>query len=415
VLYGEARITFIQLNVRFGGRIAAAAALAAALCSLSLRAAEVGMDPRLREFEEYFQANVVPRVPGAALAVVAEGQVQLLKSYGIRKADASEPVTKDTVFRLASVSKSFAAAAAGILVRKQLLEWDTKINSRLDINFKNPDYGRQITLRNVLSHSTGLVQHAYTDLVEENVPYSDIIVRLKDVDFICPPGKCYTYQNVVFSLTGDVIESVTGKSYEDFVRENLFRPLGMGTASIGWRSFYATADRATPHVKRNQRWLPVNVKPNYYSVAPAAGVNASINDMKQWLLAQLGKRPDVLPTPTLNEMQSPAVRTTPYQAHYKNRKELGEVGYGLGWRVFDYGATKNFVHHGGYVQGMVSEIIFNRDLQMGMVFLTNSDVSFAGDLVFKFLEIYQGSGATPPSNAGTPVPSRHVSIAHNTN
>ena len=351
------------------------------------------VDERLREFEDYFSTTILPHVPGAALTVVANGQVELIKPYGVRKAGANDRVTVDTVFRLASVSKSFASAAAGILVREKLLDWDTKVNSRLEkITFKNPTYGSEITVRNLLSHTTGLVQHAYTDLLEGNVPYNDIIGRLKDVDFICPPGKCYTYQNVIFSLSGDVIQSVSGKTYEDFVRDNLFRPLGMRTASFGLLSFKSTEDRATPHVWRKQKWQPVDVRENYYNVAPAAGINASITDMKQWLLAQMGKRPDVLPTRILDDLQAPAITTTPYQAHYKNRKELGGISYGLGWRIFDYGGNKHFVHHSGYVQGTLSTIVFNRDLQLGMVFLTNSEIPYAQDLVFKFLEIYQKPG-----------------------
>ena len=369
--------------------------LLAAFLTLPAHAADLadGADNRLLELEEYFNATILPHIPGAALAVVANGQVELIKPYGVRKAGANDRITVDTVFRLASVSKSFASAAAGILVREKLLDWDTKVNSRLEkITFKNPTYGSEITVRNLLSHTTGLVQHAYTDLLEGNVPYNDIIGRLKDVDFICQPGKCYTYQNVIFSLSGDVIQSVSGKTYEEFVRDNLFRPLGMRTASFGLVSFKSTEDRATPHVWRKQKWQPVDVRENYYNVAPAAGINASITDMKQWLLAQMGKRPDVLPTRILDDLQAPAITTTPYQAHYKNRKELGGISYGLGWRIFDYGGNKHFVHHSGYVQGTLSTIVFNRDLQLGMVFLTNSEIPYAQDLVFKFLEIYQKPG-----------------------
>ena len=367
------------------------------LIAAQVRAADLPIrtDPRLQEFISYFTANVLPHVPGAALAIVADGRVEIIKPYGVRKAGTKDPVTTDTVFRLASVSKAFASTATGILVRDKLLDWDTKVNSRLEhVTFKNPVYGNEITVRNLLSQTTGLPQHAYTDLLEGNVPYDDIIGRLKYVDFICQPGKCYSYQNVVFSLSGDVIQSVSGISYEEFVRDNLFRPLGMRTASFGLQSFNSTADLATPHVWRKQKWQPITVRESYYHVAPAAGINASITDMKQWLLAQMGQRPDVLPTPILNDLQSPAISTTPYQAHYKNRKELGDVSYGLGWRIFDFGETKNFVHHGGYVQGTLSEIVFNRDLQLGMVFLTNSEISSAQDLVFKFLEIYQKPGQT---------------------
>ena len=369
----------------------------ALLFSVQVHAADsvTGTDDRLREFEDYVSKNIIPYVPGAALAIVADGKVELLKSYGVRKAGSADPVTTNTIFRLASVSKSFASTATGLLVRDKLLEWDTRVNARLEhLAFKNPRYGDQITVRNLLSHTTGLVQHAYTDLLEENVPYNDLIGRLKDVNFVCPPGKCYSYQNVIFSLSGDVIRSVSGKTYEEFVKDNLFQPLGMRTASFGLESFNAAPDHATPHIWRNQKWLPIKVQENYYHVAPAAGINASIRDMQQWLLAQLGQRPDVLPSAILDDLQSPAIRTTPYQAHYKKRKDLKGVAYGLGWRIFDYGKNRNFVHHAGYVRGTVSEIVFNRDMQLGLVFLTNSEIPNAQELIFKFLDIYEQPRST---------------------
>ena len=348
------------------------------------------IDPRLQEFENYLSENVLPNVPGAALVVVADGKVQLVMPYGIRREGAGEPVTPDTVFRLASVSKTFASAATGLLVRDNQLQWDMPIESRLkNLRFKEPDYGRQITMRNLLSQTTGLVPQAYTNLLEDNVPYKVIVGRLREVDFICPPGTCYSYQNVAFSLAGDVIQSVTGEPYERYVRESLFQPLGMRTASFGWQAFKSADNHATPHIWRRQQWQPVEVKKNYYNVAPAAGINASINDMQQWLLAQLGQRPDVLPVDTLDKLQARIISTTPYQAHYRNSKELGDVSYGLGWRIFDYGNNRNFVHHGGWVQGMLSEMVFNRELKLGMVFLTNSEIQNAGDIVFKFLDIYQ--------------------------
>jgi len=356
-------------------------------------------DDRLLEFEEYYTENILPNVPGAALAVVADGKLQLLKIDGIRKEGTSDPVTADTIFRLASVSKTFASAAAGVLVGNKRLDWDTPVSSRLsDVKFKDPEYGKKITVRNLLSQTTGLVPHAYTNLLEENIPYKVIVGRLREVDFICPPGKCYSYQNVVFSLTGDIIQSVTGEPYEEFVRESLFQPLGMRTASFGLQWFNSSNNHATPHVWRKMRWQPVEVNGNYYNVAPAAGINASISDMGQWLLAQLGQRPDVLPVTILDEMQTRTIRTTPSQAHFRNNKGLGEVSYGLGWRIFDYGNQKNYIHHGGWVSGMVSEMVFNRELQMGMVFLTNAEIKHAGELIFKFLEIYQKPGPANTEN-----------------
>ena len=343
----------------------------------------------VREFENYLAENVLPYVPGAAVVVVAQGQVRLLQAYGMRETGGHEPVDPDTVFRLASVSKTFASAAAGLLVNDNQVSWDTPIVSRVkQITFKDPELGSKITLQNVLSQTTGLVPHAFTNLIEDNVRYQSILGRLNEVDFVCPPGTCYTYQNVAYSLSGDFIESVSGKAYEEFVAERLFQPLHMDDASFGLDAFKASDNKATPHVRRRQQWNPVAVKPTYYRVAPAAGVNASISDMGEWLQAQLGQRQDILPEQVLDSLHSRAVSTTRRQAHYKRQDGISNTAYGLGWRIFDFAEHKNFIHHSGWVQGTLADMVFNRELQLGMVFLTNAESPDTTDLIFKFLDAF---------------------------
>jgi len=158
----------------------------------------------------------------------------------------------------------------------------------------------------------------------------------------------------------------------------------MKGASLGFKAFQSTRNRAIPHVKVRKRWRPTRVLPTYYRLAPAAGVNASIRDMGQWLLAQLGQRPDVLSPEILDMTQTPVIANKQRKRH----RALGATYYGLGWRIFDFGRYQNFVHHGGWVKGNRSVMVFNRELQMGMVFLTNAETNLARKVVFRFLELY---------------------------
>ncbi len=354
----------------------------------------------LHDFEAYLQETVTDEVPGAALVVVDNGKVSLLKTYGVKKLGQPAPISPETVFRLASVSKTMAATAAAILVRDYQVSWNTPLASVLDsLQFKNPTYGQQISLKNIMSHSTGLIPHAYTNLVEHGVPFKKILGKLSGVDFVCAPGECYGYQNVVFSLVGDVVKAKSGMAYEDYVTNKLFRPLGMENASIGLKPFTKNRNHATPHIKLKKRWRPVKkISPNYYNIAPAAGVNASIKDMSEWLLAQMGHNQNVLPNELLDQLQTPVIKTTKSQSHYGQRAEVAGSYYGLGWRIFDFGDYHGFVHHGGWVQGMRSEVVFNRELQIGMVFLTNSESRFASDVIFKFLELYSNSNPRQTEN-----------------
>ena len=341
------------------------------------------------QFESLHVRSLVDQTPGGALVIVERGQVVMQRTYGVTQSGGQEPVTDATLFRIASLSKSFAAAAASILVRDTSVTWQTPLKAHLaHLEFKEPALGEQINLRHIMSQTTGLMPHAYTNLIEENMSYPKILSRLNRVDHVCPPGRCYGYQNVVFSLVGDLVESQTSLDYPSFVRRELFEPLDMSRASFGHKPYVEDTNRARPHVWNGKRWRTVRATDHYYKVPPAAGVNASLSDMTTWLLAQLGQRPAVLNDDLLEEMHRGIIRTSRYKAHYPKRPKLGDVYYGLGWRVFDYGAQQGFVHHGGYVRGMTSSMVFHRPSQTGMVLLTNAEPRGINELVLDFADMH---------------------------
>ncbi len=353
------------------------------------------------EFQQTVEKKIVPYAPGVALAVIADGHVRVLSTYGVKRARSSDLVNTDTLFRLASVSKSFGATAAALLVRDGLVTWDSPITGLLpQVEFSNPRYGEQLTVKNIMSQSTGLPTQTNSNFIEEGQSFDEVVRRLRNVSFICPPGKCYNYQNVTYSLIAPIIQKKTGKTYEQYVTERIFNPLGMHTASFGVAGFKANNNYASPHVGTRKGWAATDVNENYYRFAPAAGINASINDMTRWVLAQLGHNPEVLPPMLLNTVQAKVTRNTPAQNHYGSREGVTDSHYGLGWRVFDYRGDKNFVHHGGGVQGFRSEVVFNRELQIGMVVLTNTG-HLAGDIIFDFLDAYEDEkrGERRPSPA----------------
>jgi beta-lactamase class C len=338
-------------------------------------------------FESEFVLPLLDQTPGGALVIVENGEVAFQKVYG--KRDDKNPVTDETLFRIASLSKTFASAAASILVEDTSVTWQTPLKSNLDyLKFKEPAYGQQITLRHLMSQTTGLMPHAYTNLIEENMSFKRIVDRLERVDFVCQPGRCYGYQNVVFSLVADLVEAKTEIQYPEYVQQEIFEPLHMGRASFGYSSFINDANHATPHVWTGKRWRAVRSTSHYYKVPPAAGVNASISDMREWLLAQIGEKPEVLDSAMLDTMHQGVIKTSRQQAHYPYRKALGKIQYGLGWRIFDYGNLNGLVHHGGYVKGMVSAMVFHRPSQTGMVLMLNSEPRGMNELVLNFAELY---------------------------
>lgn len=343
----------------------------------------------VQEFKEYVETKLVPRVPGLAFAVIADGKVKVMQAYGVKKVGTKDPIDTDTAFRLASVSKSIAGTTAGVLVNDGLITWDTPITSVLpNVEFSNPRYGNQLTLRNIMSQSTGLPTHAGDNYIEEGLPFDAVLEKFKAVNFVCPPGKCYSYQNVTMSLLASIVQKKTGKPYEQYVKEKLFTPLGMRSASIGLEGLLATKNYAMPHEVARGKWYTKEITQNYYRLNPAAGGNASVNDMARWILAHMGNNPEVLSPATLQAVHAKTTKNTPAQSHYGAREGVTDTYYAMGFRTFDYRGDKNFLHHGGYVFGSRSEMVFNPELQIGMVILSNCN-RLPGSVIFEFLDAYE--------------------------
>ena len=342
----------------------------------------------VRSFESMAQQLVAGgRIPGLAVAIVRDGRVLSARGYGVTDARNGEPVDAHTVFRLASLSKSFAGTVTGMLVNDGLLRWDSRLTDYLpDFRLSLPNAAEQVTVADLLSHRVGLTHNAYDRDLEANADFHALTMKMANAPMTCAPGQCYAYQNVAFSLVGDVVFAATGQFYSEEVARRIFKPLGMHDASYGLEGIEASARWAKPHVRGGGGWVPLKPKPNYYRVAPAAGVNASISDMAQWLIAQTGHRPDVLPAPLLATMHSPLVSTPgELRGAAWRRTRLGAAGYALGWRVFNY-AGHDVVFHGGAVQGYRGAMALLPDSDLGIAILWNSESALPSGLLPTILD-----------------------------
>lgn len=370
-------------------KAATPAVVAAAPASLAVKTALPMSNQReafVNEFKNYVETKIVPKTPGLALAIIADGKVKVLETYGVKKAGSNALINADTTFRLASVSKSFAATAAAMMVNDGLIRWDTKVTDVLpNVEFSNPRYGDQLNVQHILSQSSGLPTHTGDNYLEEGIAFDEIVRRLRYVNFVCPPGKCYNYQNIPYSLISNIVLKKAGVTYEQYLENRVLKPLGMRTATVGYAGYIGNNNSAVPHIPTRKGWAPTTVTEHYYRINPAAGVNASITDMSRWLLAHMGQNTNVLPPSILNAVHA---KVTRMQNHYGSREGVTNSYYGLGWRVFDYRGDKNFVHHGGGVKGFRSEVVFNPELNIGMVILTNGP-RLSGSVIFDFLDAYE--------------------------
>jgi len=331
------------------------------------------------------------QVSGLAAAIVSKDQVLLQRGVGYADAQRNQPVTTDTVFRLASLSKAFASALAAILVQDGMLSWDTHVAGVLpSFELKNVSASEKLTVRDILSQRVGLPRNTYDGLLEQDQPYQVLVEKLKDVPLACEVGDCYGYQNITFSLIGDITYAVSGDFFYHQVEKRLFHPLGMNTATYGKDALESSASWARPHARRGKAWMPFQINESYYHVPPAAGVNASIKDMSQWLIAQMGNRPEVLSQKLLTTLHEPEI-DTPTERHASpwRRSRLRDAHYALGWRVYDY-AGETLVFHAGAVRGYRAIIGFFPKYQFGAVMLWNCECAQPMGLLPMLLDRYLG-------------------------
>lgn len=359
--------------------------LVAGCLSAPVAGAEDNIEGLYRTFDQEFQKLTRENdIPGSAYAIIDGDHVLAVKTFGLQEKGGKDPVVRTTVFRLASVSKTFAADLAGVLMAEKKFSLDDPLLRYVpDLKFKDPGFAKQLQVRHILSHSAGLMPNAYDLMVEDGWTMDKIVPRFQQLKPMCKPGECYGYQNVLFSLIGPVIEQTTGADYGALVEERFFRPLGMKTASVGYEGFMQSADKAMPHILTRRGLIEGKPSPNYYTVAPAAGVNASIDDMSQWLIAQMGHRPEVLPAPVLSMVTTKQVQTRRELYKRQWKRHLTDAYYGLGWRLYEF-PEGELVMHAGAVSGYRSLVSYSRDKDIGLVILMNADTRVIDELAAGF-------------------------------
>lgn len=321
------------------------------------------------------------QVPGMAWVMVSNGKVIDAKGYGFADVRAGTKVSRETVFRVASLSKAFASALSSLLVDQGVLEWSDRVQDMVPaLLLKDQDGAGRLRIDELLSHRIGLPHNTYDRQLESEEPYPMLVEKLGDISPLCSVGDCYAYQNVAFSLIGDVVFAATGDFFTHQVEKRLFHPLGMHTATYGREALMSNRSFALPHVGRAGQWRSLVPKETYYRVPPAAGVNASVNDLGEWLLAQLGHRPDVLSPELLALMHAPQVATPAEMASSPWRRgRVRTAAYALGWRVFDY-SGHDMIFHAGAVQGYRAMLGMLPGADFGVAVVWNGEGGVPGGL-----------------------------------
>ncbi|GLX82174.1 serine hydrolase domain-containing protein [Thalassotalea eurytherma] len=353
------------------------------------------------EFSKYVEELLNEKsIPGASYVIVKNNDIVAIETFGHTAKNSKQAVTPTTVFRLASVSKPFAATLTAQLAQEGKVNINAPITHFVpEFSLKQADAAQQIKVHHVLSHSSGLLPNTYDNLLHENWSMHKIIGRFDRLSPICQPEKCYGYQNILYGFLQDVIEASQPKDYESLLAERVFKPLNMAQASVGQAAFLAEYNRAKPHVlmqrkpigprksngkhKMRYTWKQVKVNDDFYKVPAAAGVNASITDMAQWLRANMGYVPHVLSPELLARVTTPYIRTKKDLRRRYWRNFVTDAHYGYGWRIYQVN-DHELVYHGGWVQGFRADIGYAPKLNIGFAILMNAESNAISEISANF-------------------------------
>lgn len=364
----------------------------AELVGASLRLAAV--DPAARQAVDYQALDSRlqrlmqrPNMVGLAVGIVENGRITFLKGYGETLASSGEPVTPETVFRWASVSKGVASTMVAKLAEQGRVDLSAPV-AKYSKTLRLPGGAEhRATVSDLLSHRLGLYRNAYDNKLEEGGDPQLLRMQLAQLNLICQPGTCWSYGNVAYDAASEIVEHETRQPYEIALRQNLFDPLGMTSASASREGLTHAKSWARPH---NAGRREIELTDTYYRVPAAGGVNSNIKDLAVWMLAQMGQMPQVISPNVLGAIHAPLVKTPGERGRLRKFLErLGTAWYGYGWRSYDYAGHRIVGHRGG-VNGYRSLILFDPDKKSGVVALWNSSTSQPGGLEFEVMDMLYG-------------------------
>jgi CubicO group peptidase (beta-lactamase class C family) len=338
-------------------------------------------------------------VPGAAVAVVKDGRVLVARGYGVRRIGERTRVDAHTLFQIASNTKAFTTACLALLVDSGAIAWDDPVTKYLpDFQLADPWVTREITIRDLLTHRSGLGLGA-GDLLWLHSTYSrrEIVHRMRAAQPATSFRSAYAYDNVLYAAAGEVIPAVTGQSWEAFLRARILEPLDMTDTRTGVADLKPDDPLAAPHVELGGtlQVVPLDTVDN---IGPAASLISSASDLAKWVLVQLDSGrlgPERLwQAERTRELWSavtvmPIVDPPPELARLRPNFRA----YALGWRLRDYRGHKVVWHTGG-LAGMTSRVTLIPDQRLGIVVLTNGESSLPTALTFELLDHFSGAGFT---------------------
>ena len=345
------------------------------------RAQEPEITAKLQGFDSYMEQVIKDwNTPGIGVGIVINDKLVFAKGYGYRDYEKKQPFTPATLCQIASNTKLFTAVAAGMLVEEGKLAWDKPVRESVPtIQFYNDQLNNNVTLRDMLSHRTGVTRH---DLIwfKSDFTRAELFEKLRYLEPQQPMRETFLYNNLMFSAVGQIIELRSGTTWEQFVRERILVPLDMNTTTYTISDMVQHPDHGVPYREKRDSFELYKIP--YYEdtqgVAPAGAIISNIDELSHWLIALMndgkynGKQ--VLPASVLKATLQPAIGLPNTLGESQGFWELLNPAYGMGRQTAAYrGHLITF--HGGDLPGFHSQVSFLPNDRIGVIVLVIGDHS----------------------------------------
>ena len=369
-------------------------------------AQDIEIKKKLTGFDKEMEANLKSwNMPGVGVGIVKNGKLVFVKGYGYRDYEQKLPITANTLFQIASNTKLFTATSIGFLVNDGKLDWDKPIKNYVpSIQFYNNELNNSITIRDMLSHRTGVTRH---DLIWYKSDFSraELFEKLKYLEPAQPLRQGFLYNNLMYAASGHIIELIEGKTWEAFVQEKILQPLQMNNTVFSIADMKKQSDYFVPYNEKRDTTILYKIpfNENTDGLGPAGSIISNITDLSHWLAALMNKGKydgrQVIPEAVVKATMEPSIAE--YNSYLdQGFTEILNPVYGMGREVESYRGHQ-LVMHGGDLNGIHSQISYMPQDSIGVIVFVIGDHSLRyNSILYNIYEHLLGMSVTPWSERG---------------